>query len=175
MLAVAAVLARRGTCIKKQVGCVLTDARGRILAAGYNGPAAGTPHCNEEKLEGADYRVDEEHSRKVGMKVEKPGRTLLVYPHACNGGRPFPSGADLCEAVHAEQNALLQCREPDEARSVYLTVQPCLRCAKTLLNTGARRLVFGELYADEPQALELWRRGHREAWLAGPDGLRQLF
>jgi hypothetical protein len=44
-----------------------------------------------------------------------------------------------------------------------------------MLNTGARRLVFGELYADEPQALELWQRAGREAWLGGPDGLRRLF
>lgn len=160
MMAIAQVLALRGTCIKKLVGCVLTDKRGRILAAAYNGVPIGMPHCNEEAQEGRDYKpwgkpVD-------GERLMQASRMVTVFPNACNGGKPFAHGADLCEAVHAEQNALLQCKDPDAVRSVYVTAQPCMRCAKMLLNTGARRLLFAEAYPQEPQALQLWARAGRE-------------
>ena len=48
MLAVAATLARRGTCPRRKVGCVLTDEMNRILATGYNGVPPGQPHCSLE-------------------------------------------------------------------------------------------------------------------------------
>lgn len=46
MLSMAANLATLATCCKLQVGCVLTDKRGRVLSAGYNGPASKRPHCD---------------------------------------------------------------------------------------------------------------------------------
>ena len=49
MLAVAAVMAARSTCARRAVGCVLTDARGRILATGYNGVSRGVAHCLSEQ------------------------------------------------------------------------------------------------------------------------------
>lgn len=47
MLGIACLLSMRGTCAKRQVGCVLVDSRGRILSTGYNGVAAGLPHCTD--------------------------------------------------------------------------------------------------------------------------------
>lgn len=46
-LRIARVVATRGTCARRQVGCVLVNARGQILATGYNGRASGLLHCNE--------------------------------------------------------------------------------------------------------------------------------
>ena len=46
MLKIAHVLAERGTCRKKQVGCVLVDTFGNIIATGYNGQPRGQPHCD---------------------------------------------------------------------------------------------------------------------------------
>lgn len=45
MLEIAHVLAKRGTCLKKQVGAVVTDAHGVILSTGYNGQPRGDVHC----------------------------------------------------------------------------------------------------------------------------------
>lgn len=53
MLAVAIVLSTRATCVKRQVGCVLVDLRGRILSTGYNGTPSGFPHCTETPCVGA--------------------------------------------------------------------------------------------------------------------------
>lgn len=45
MLEIAEVLAKRGTCAKKQVGCVVTDWKGIILSTGYNGQPRNRKHC----------------------------------------------------------------------------------------------------------------------------------
>lgn len=41
------VTANRSTCLSRQVGCILTDIRGHVLATGYNGAASGLPHCTD--------------------------------------------------------------------------------------------------------------------------------
>lgn len=46
LLHMAHILAQRATCVKLHVGCILTDESGRILSAGYNGPASGRSHCS---------------------------------------------------------------------------------------------------------------------------------
>jgi dCMP deaminase len=131
MLEVAAALAKRSTCLKAAVGCVLTDKHGRILAAGYNGVAKNQRHCNEG------------------------------FPCA---GHDLPPGSETCQAIHAEVNAIIQCRDPDAIHTVYCTAEPCFRCTKDLLNTGATRVVFTNIYGPEPQAGALWRSAGRE-WI----------
>lgn len=148
MLRVAEALALRSTCLKRAVGCVIADEGGEILATGYNGVAKGRPHCNE-----ADGPATLEG-------IER-------YDHACNDGRPIPDGSDLCEAVHAESNAMRQCRAPKEAATVYVTVSPCWRCAKELLNLPARRLVVRALGPDWARVEALWTRDGR-TWTLVP-------
>ena len=53
MLGIACLLSQRATCVKRQVGCVLVDARGRILSTGYNGVPSGLPHCTDHPCGGA--------------------------------------------------------------------------------------------------------------------------
>ena len=48
MLKVARTLAMRGTCMKKQVGCVAINNKGHIISSGYNGQARGKVHCTVE-------------------------------------------------------------------------------------------------------------------------------
>ena len=76
-------------------------------------------------------------------------------------GACAPRGSDLCEAVHAEQNALLTCPDPFKVKTAYVTHAPCMRCTKMLLNTSCRRIVF--LHAGhEPAAQDLWLRAGGE-------------
>ena len=123
MMLLAYVAASRTTCVRRGVGCVLADSRGRILAVGYNGVASGLPHCNEG--------------------------------HFCSG-HDLPPGRDCCEAVHAEQNALLQCTRPDDIAAAYVTLSPCLACTKLLANTGCLRVVYLEEHSVSAAAKELW-------------------
>ena len=67
------------------------------------------------------------------------------FPHCiekpCEGATA-PSGESLekCLAVHAEQNALLQLRSNDSL-TAYLTVTPCITCAKMIANSQIKRIV----------------------------------
>jgi dCMP deaminase len=77
-------------------------------------------------------------------------------------GVGMPKGADLCEAVHAESNALLNCRELHHARRIYVTHVPCMRCVKTLLNTPIQGIVFANSEGAESGALAMWVSAGRE-------------
>ena len=142
----AQLTARRGTCLRRQVGCVLLNARGHVLSTGYNGVAAGVPHCNE-----------------AAMSLPLHDRSdHLVYPHACPGARA-DSGTDLdgCHALHAEQNALLQCRDVWTIEVAYVTASPCMTCTKLLLNTSCQRIMFMEPYPHS-EAQVLWKAACRQ-------------
>ena len=156
-LAIAAVVATRSTCLRRAVGCVVTNARGRILATGHNGVAAGLPHCNEPKLEGVDYRPWGDPK----LQLTKPEKIVTVYPHACEGAAARSgTNLDACEAIHAEQNALLTVADVFAIDTVYVTVTPCVSCTKLLLGTSARRIVAAGAYPSSGEAL--WRSAGRE-------------
>lgn len=91
----------------------------------------------------------------------------LIHPYACAGAKAA-SGTqlDACEAIHAEQNALLQCRDVYAIHNCYVTVSPCITCVKILLNTSCRRIVFSEKYAHDAAARALWTDAGRE-WIEG--------
>jgi dCMP deaminase len=117
---IADLVARRSTCLRRQVGAVVVKEK-HILATGYNGAPAGLRHCAE-----------------VGCLRER----LAV-----------PSGErhELCRAIHAEQNAIVQAAQYGTAvkgGAVYVTHQPCVLCSKILINAGITRIVFAGEYPD---------------------------
>ncbi len=107
--------------------------------------------------------------RKVGcILVNKKNHVLATgyngnpsgFSHCLDNpckGANSTSGKDLdkCEAIHAEQNALLQCKDVYDIDTVYCTVSPCIHCVKLLLNTSAKKIVFGEKYIQK-DAERLW-------------------
>lgn len=113
--------------------------------------------------------------RSVGcLLVDEKGRPLAVgYNGVASGrehctdhpcpGRNFPSGEGLhlCEAIHAEQNAILQLREPDRVHTAYVTTFPCHSCIKLLLGTSCQRIVYQEGYPHE-EAQTWWKEAGRE-------------
>ena len=55
----------------------------------------------------------------------------------------IPSGErhELCRALHAEQNAIIQAALHGvsvDGATLYCTAQPCVICAKMLINSGIR-------------------------------------
>jgi len=127
---------KRSTCLRRSVGCVLLDKHRHVLATGYNGVARGLPHCN--------------HKDPYGH-----------FPHKCPGSSAA-SGENLdgCEAIHAEQNALLQCRDVHQINVVYVTTSPCVTCVKLLLNTSCNEIIYKDEYP-HVHARELWLRTGR--------------
>jgi len=114
-------VARRSTCLRRQVGAVIVQDK-RILTTGYNGPPTGLAHCEE-----------------VGCIRQQ---------------MDVPSGerTELCRGLHAEQNAIIQAALHGvriAGSDIYITLQPCVLCAKMLINAGIRRIVYDGDYPDE--------------------------
>lgn len=119
----AALTARRSTCLRRQVGAVIVQNK-HIIATGYNGAPRGLTHCGD--LEGGCLR------QQLGV----------------------PSGErhELCRALHAEQNAIIQAAalgNSIEGGTIYITHQPCVICAKMIINAGIQRIVVQEGYPDQ--------------------------
>ncbi len=125
----ARLVASRSTCVRRSVGCVLINSRNHVMATGYNGGPAGAKHCNDPE---------------VATDLQR-----LVFPNACAGAATAMSGQNLdqCNAVHAEQNAILQCSDAHSITTAYVTAFPCDSCTKLLLNTSCHRIVYLEPYA----------------------------
>lgn len=136
---IAKVVSTRATCLRRSVGCVLVDAKGRVLSTGYNGVASGQHHCNEANSEG-------------------------VFDQACPAAHN-KSGTNLdgCLAIHAEQNALLQCRDVDKIHKAYCTTQPCITCTKLLMGTGCSIIVYDEPYPHS-DAMDFWKHAGRSIY-----------
>lgn len=128
-IAMAKVVALRGTCPRRQVGCVLVDKNDFILSTGYNGSPPGVPHCSEETCSRTIHKVGE--------------------------------GLDDCDAIHAEQNALLQCRDTQKIDVAYVTTFPCVHCLKMLMNTSCRLIIFENEYKNTNENIIKWRQSSR--------------
>lgn len=89
----------------------------RIISLGYNGPPAHTHNCDEE------------------------------WPDTgCQ--RSIKGGCSL--ALHAEENAILYAAKNKvdlEGATLYVTLSPCLSCARTVFTMGIKRVVYLHSYA----------------------------
>ena len=93
-----------------------------IIATGYNGAPAGLPHCD-----------------RTGCLRDQLG---------------VPSGErhEICRALHAEQNAIIQAAmmgNSIEGATIYVTHQPCIICAKMIINARISAIIAKEGYPDE--------------------------
>jgi len=157
----AKVTAKRSTCCRRSVGCVLVNKRGHILSTGVNGVASGLPHCNEPTGFNFVYGNGIDPSKPTtGQSTGK----VLIYGNACPGSKS-PSGTNLdgCYAIHAEQNALLQCSNVYEVHTCYVTTSPCITCTKLLMNTGCKEIIYLDEYSQsQSQSKDLWVSAGRE-------------
>lgn len=159
--------ATMSTCIRRSVGCVLTNARGHQLSSGYNGVESGAPHCNHP-VEVARVQSLNEYRAEI----------LYEHPYRCEGAdQPSGKGLELCGAIHAEQNALLQCPDVYQIHTCYVTHSPCIHCVKLLLGTSCQRIVFRERYAHDQSASLKWLKSKynlgnvAREWLHIPKGM----
>jgi dCMP deaminase len=114
----------------------------------------------------------DEHNRIVstgynGVACGQQHCTDVPCPGALE---PSGSGLDACEAIHAEQNALLFC-DVVKVHTAYVTVTPCVSCMKLLLAApNCARIVAAEFYASaHSNAIEMWRNAGRVLEIAGID------
>lgn len=77
----------------------------------------------------------------------------MNFPHCTEypcGGESCKSGEELdkCMAIHAEQNALLQCFDVMKIDTIYCTISPCEPCSKLIGNTSCNKVVYFEEYTN---------------------------
>ncbi len=120
-LDIARLVSERSTCLRRHVGAVLVRDK-RILCTGYNGAPAGMRHCLE-----------------LGCLREK----LSI---------PAGERIEICRGIHAEQNALVQAAAfgvSVSGATLYCTHEPCITCAKMLVNARVNSFVVRERYPDQ--------------------------
>lgn len=123
---IAHLVATRSTCIRRRVGAVIVKDK-RILSTGYNGVPSGLLHCLD-----------------IGCLRDK---------------LKIPSGErqELCRGLHAEQNAIIQGAMYGVSligSVIYVTNQPCITCAKMLIQSGIIKIYYQGDYPD-PLSLEM--------------------
>ena len=90
----------------------------RIVSLGYNGPPAGTHNCD------------------------------LEWP---KDGCPRDSKGSCSLALHAEQNAILYASKNNvvmEGSTLYVTLSPCISCARVIYTMGIKKVYYLNSYAD---------------------------
>lgn len=119
-------VARRSTCLRRQVGALLVIDK-RILATGYNGAPRGITHCSE-----------------VGCLRERQGIPSGERHELCRGLH-----AEMNALLQAATYGI-----PVEGAAIYTTTHPCILCVKMLINAGVKRVVASSDYGD-PLAKEM--------------------
>ncbi len=118
---IARLVARRSTCLRRQVGAVLVKEK-NILATGYNGTPSGITHCSEVGCLRQQLGVPsgERHELCRGLHAEQ-NAIIQAAKHGVNIG----------------------------GSTLYCTNSPCSICSKMLINAGIARIVYLEGYPDE--------------------------
>ncbi|OLD57510.1 MAG: cytidine deaminase [Acidobacteria bacterium] len=127
-MSIAKVVASRSNCMKRKVAAIIVRDK-RVVSTGYNGTPRGTRNCNE----GGCPR--------------------------CN--RLATSGTDLeeCFCSHGEENAIVQASYHGVSLKdgvIYSTFAPCLMCAKMIINSGIREVIYNMDYPLNENAFRLF-------------------
>jgi len=120
-MSIAFAVASWSSCLRHHVAAVIVKDN-HILATGYNGAPSGIKSC---------------HDRKECIR-----NTLEI---------PSSQQAQICYAIHAEQNAILQAARLGvslEGTTIYCTHKPCSLCTKCIINAGISRIVYAHQYSD---------------------------
>lgn len=136
---VAQVISTRSTCLRRQIGCVIT-LDNQILSSGYNGSCRKLENCSDTQV-----CLRDQHCIPSGTRLEQD------------------------HAVHAEQNALLNLPfnlkyQNKYLPTMYITTYPCPICAKLLIQAGIRRIVCYSAYSNQDAMELLAQSGIEVCW-----------
>src|SRR5687768_12305808 len=147
------------TCDRAKMGAIIT-LRGRAVSWGYNGAPPRLPHCEDVnhgwhggQLAGKKLYVD-----GVVVDVVDEGLYDDLDEHVISGILRRAAERYGCRnATHAEANAIAFAARQGistEGGTLYVVQSPCLNCARLLIASGIRRVVWATTYRD-PAGSEL--------------------
>lgn len=130
---------RNSKCLSRKIGAVLVRDHS-IISTGYNGPARGTKHCNERDFYFYD-KLEKVNNQKDVFKTDFP----TICPRR-DYGYKSGEGLHLCQAWHAERNALIQAARNGVSTlntTMYLNAGHCCKdCCIEMINAGVKELVY---------------------------------
>jgi dCMP deaminase len=127
---IAKVVASRSNCMKRKVAAIIVRDK-RVISTGYNGTPRGTRNCNE----GGCPR--------------------------CNNLAASGTALDECLCSHGEENAIVQASYHGASLKdaiIYSTFAPCLQCAKMIINSGIREVIYNMDYPLNESAFRLFQQ-----------------
>ena len=110
---------------------------------------------------------------QVGTVITNPDLTQVLgvgyngnargLPNACDGTEP-----GRCGCIHSEQNALIKAGAQEHGKVMFVTLSPCVMCAKMIINTNVARVYYREAYRD-PSGVDVLKQGgveviHYDRW-----------
>ena len=126
-MGIAHVVSSRGNCSRRRVAAIIVKDR-RIISTGYNGTPRGVKNC----MDGGCPR--------------------------CASTAPSGSSLGDCICSHAEENSLTQAAYhgiSTKDATIYVTLSPCLTCAKMIINAGIKEVIYDEEYSFNEQTRAL--------------------
>ena len=135
------------------------------------------------------YETDRRYLRMAAVWAEnsyckrRQVGALLVKDHMIisDGYNGTPSGFEnICEdadgvtkpyVLHAEANAitkLARSSNNSDGSTLYVTAAPCIECSKLIIQSGIKRVVYGEKYRLE-EGIELLRKANIEVIYLNPE------
>jgi deoxycytidylate deaminase len=162
-IAAAYALSNASGCLKRHVGAVITvNDRGLEvpISVGYNDSPAGVTRCMQSgRCRKDDYLSSwfgaqgKVHCPHCGKEHHSPTHTTLCEcGHSLRDWLQPLRGMQFCRAVHAEERAIRSLGQRNVKDGIlYVTSFPCFQCARMILDTGIREVVYVEAYP-QPEA-----------------------
>lgn len=136
---IAKLVAKRSTCLRLQVGSVLTNENKKIISTGYNGVVQGEKHC-------INYFSDKFNNMPV-----KPTKTFVEYVQTEEFKNEHALFSRFHE-IHSEQNSLIGIDKNSTKNAIlYTTVAPCIECAKICIISKIKKVIYLVHY-DRPES-----------------------
>lgn len=150
-------LSQLGTCDRSRVGAVFVR-DGRCITWGYNGAPPGMTHCNENVHGWLE---------KASTPIPIPQFDIAIKANSLS------EEFGCRNATHAEANALAFAARQGistDGSTCYLTLSPCLNCARLLIAAGIDRVVWSTTYRD-PAGSDLLLEAGIEVYMMLPGDL----
>ena len=146
-LLIAKVWSGNSYAIRRKVGAIIVRNE-MIISDGYNGTPKGFENVCEE-IKGIDIISDsDEDKRQTLIDYKNKGFELATKPYV----------------LHAEANAIAKLARfgnSSDGATIYVTDEPCLECAKLIIQSGIVRVVYNREYRTH-DGLELLKRANIE-------------
>jgi dCMP deaminase len=125
---VAKEIAKRSTCCRKQVGSILISDKKKIISCGWNGVPSGKNHCSD------------------------------IFKAEVNQPEFYKKHGEWSKynELHSELNCIIHCdRNMLKTSTLYTTLSPCSECAKIIIASEIKRVVYSELYDRDQRGLDI--------------------